>query len=67
MIYLDPSLLGWRTLVETWMKNCPEYWTLDQNGVDIMCLFDWITPSCLKFVHCNCAQLINAGEINIVL
>lgn len=67
MIYLDPSTLGWRPLVKMWLKNCPELWSLDQNGIDIMCLFDWITDPCLYFVRRNCVQLTNAGETNTVL
>lgn len=67
MIYLDSLALGWRPLIEAWMKTCPEFWSLDQNGIDIMCLFDWITPPCLGFVRCNCVQLTNAGETNAVL
>ncbi|XP_025190774.1 dynein heavy chain 7, axonemal [Melanaphis sacchari] len=67
IIYLDPIALGWRPLIESWIKTCPEFWSLNQNGIDIMCLFDWITPPCLYFVRHSCVQLANAGEINIVL
>lgn len=67
MVYLDPIALGWRPLIESWIKTCPELWSLNQNGIDIMCLFDWITPPCLYFIRHNCVQLTNAGEINIVL
>ncbi|VVC44482.1 Dynein heavy chain, domain-2,Dynein heavy chain domain,Dynein heavy chain, P-loop containing D4 domain,P- [Cinara cedri] len=67
IIYLDPLNLGWRPLIETWIKTCPESWSLDQHGIDIMYLFDWIAPPCLHFVHQNCVELINAGEANTVL
>ncbi|VVC38423.1 Dynein heavy chain, coiled coil stalk,P-loop containing nucleoside triphosphate hydrolase,Dynein heavy [Cinara cedri] len=67
MIYLDPDDLGWRPLIEIWIKNCPEFWSLNQNGIDIMCLFDWLTPPCLYFVRRNCVQLVNAGSTNMVL
>jgi len=67
MIYLDPVALGWKPLIDRWIQTCPESWSIDQNGIDIMCLFDWITPPCLCFVHQSCVQLTNAGETNIVL
>jgi len=67
MIYLDPTTLGWRPLVESWMKNCPEFWTSGQNGKDLIGLFDWLTPPCLYFVRRHCVQLTNAGETNTVL
>lgn len=67
MIYLDPLNLGWRPLIISWMKVCPNIWSLDQNGIDILCLFDWITPPCLSFIHRNCVQLTNAGDTNTVL
>jgi len=67
MIYFDPASLGWRPLIEMWLKTCPEFWYSDQNGIDIMCLFDWITNPCLYFVRSNCIQLTNAGETNTVL
>jgi len=67
MIYLDPLTLGWRPLIEMWLKTCPEYWSSGQNGIDIISLFEWITPACLYFVSHNCVQLTNAGETNTVL
>lgn len=67
MIFMDPLTLGWRPLVVTWMESCPEVWSSDQNGVDIMGLFDWITPPCLNFIRRNCVQLTSAGETNMVL
>lgn len=67
MIYSDPLTMGWRPLVVSWMQTCEEFWSLGQNGIDIMCLFDWITPPCLYFIRRNCVQLTNAGETNTVL
>lgn len=64
---MDPLNLSWRPLIESWIKTCPKIWSFDQNGINIMCLFDWVTPPCLHFVHKNCVQLIFAGEVNIVL
>lgn len=66
MIYLDPSTLGWKPLIETWIKNC-EFYSCERNGIDILCLFDWITPPCLQFVRRNCVQVTSAGETNTVL
>jgi len=64
---MDPSSLGWKPLLDSWMETCPDFWSSGQNRVDIMCLFEWITPPCLYFVRRNCVQLTNAGETNTVL
>jgi len=66
MIYLDPLSLGWRPLIESWKNTCSEFLPLNQNGINFMDLFDWITAPCLSFIRLNCVQLTNAGEINAV-
>ncbi|XP_050526602.1 dynein axonemal heavy chain 12 isoform X2 [Daktulosphaira vitifoliae] len=67
MIYMDPIILGWKPLLESWMETCSEFWSTGQNGIDIMSLFDWIAPPCLYFIRRSCTQLTTAGETNMVM
>lgn len=65
MIYMEPSTLGWRVHVESWIVTCSPDW-MECNEEFIMALFDWIVPPSLYFIRKYCRQLCNPGEINLV-
>ncbi|ELV12158.1 Dynein heavy chain 12, axonemal [Tupaia chinensis] len=60
MIYLEPSQLGWKPLVTSWLSSLkgpllePEHQTLLRE------LFDWLIPPCLKLRKKKCKNIIMA-------
>ncbi|KAF5300238.1 hypothetical protein FQR65_LT09192 [Abscondita terminalis] len=65
MIYMEPSTLGWRPHVESWLPTCHKEWTEGLTDY-ILEIFDWIVPPSLYFIRKQCRQLCSAGEINLV-
>jgi len=46
MIYLEPRVLGWRPLIESWVHSeIAEPLKMYKN--DILALFDFLVPQCL--------------------
>ena len=43
MVYVQPSLLGWRPPVESWMNTLPPGLT-ESHKEHIISLFDWLVP-----------------------
>lgn len=59
MIYLEPRVLGWRPLVESWV-NGEIAEPLKMYKHDILALFDFFVPQCL-------GMLFNIYDIFFVL
>lgn len=66
MIYLEPETLGWRPLVQSWLKKQNRLW-LEGNEEVVNDLFEWIIPPCLNFTRKNCTFICNAGVANRVV
>jgi dynein heavy chain len=49
MVYVQPSLLGWRPLVESWAHALPSSYT-DRIKESIFDLCDWLLPPTLRLV-----------------
>eukprot|EP00741_Cyanophora_paradoxa_P007767 tig00001206_g7515.t1 len=50
MVYMEPSQLGWRALLKSWLHKLPK--TLSElHGDRIARLFDWMVDPCLKLVR----------------
>ena len=56
MIYLEPSSLGWRPVLQSWINTLPEMLRGDNEKV-ITGLFEWVCPPLLYFVRKNCKVL----------
>lgn len=65
MIYMEPSTLGWRPLLESWLQSAPTEWA-QPHSHNLYGMFDWLMDPLLYFVRKNCTQLANAGDANIV-
>jgi len=52
MIYLEPSSLGWRPVLQSWINTLPDY--LKENEKTIKALFEWVCPPLLYFVRKKC-------------
>ena len=64
MIYMEPDLLGWRPIVNSWQKNLNLSVELKQL---INSLFEWIVPPCLSFVAKECREFVATSGINMVV
>lgn len=49
MIFLEPKLLGWRPLMDSYKKILEKYVLVEQLEI-IIDLVDWLVPPCLKFL-----------------
>ena len=50
MIYMEPSMLGWQPLMESWINTLPSTIT-DENKELIIELYTRMVPCCLNFVR----------------
>ena len=66
MVYVQPSLLGWRPPVESWMNNLPPGLT-ESHKEHIMNLFDWLVPPALRIVTKMCKMPVPLQEINLIM
>ncbi|XP_053147136.1 dynein axonemal heavy chain 12 isoform X3 [Hemicordylus capensis] len=67
MIYLEPSQLGWKPLVSSWLNTLPE--PLDQNEHQelLQDLFNWLTPPALRVRKKKCKELVPTSNSNAVV
>lgn len=54
MIYLEPSQLGWRPLVTSWLSKLPEPLNLKGYQDLLQGLFDWLIPPVLRLRQKQC-------------
>ncbi|KAK5645094.1 hypothetical protein RI129_006394 [Pyrocoelia pectoralis] len=65
MIYMEPTTLGWRCHVESWINVCNVDW-MESNEDYVLEIFNWVVPPSLSYIRKNCKQLCSAGEVNLV-
>ncbi|XP_053595266.1 dynein axonemal heavy chain 7 [Microplitis demolitor] len=64
MIYIEPHVLGWRPIAESWYKTLPSW---SEDYVDIIRdMFEWLIDGCLEFTRKKCRITLHAGQINQV-
>uniref|UniRef100_A0A8C0VR11 Dynein axonemal heavy chain 12 n=1 Tax=Cyanistes caeruleus TaxID=156563 RepID=A0A8C0VR11_CYACU len=54
MIYLEPSQLGWRPLVTSWLSKLPEPLNSEEHHDLLQALFDWLVPPALRVRQKQC-------------
>ncbi|PSN57356.1 Dynein heavy chain 12 [Blattella germanica] len=66
MIYMEPSALGWKPLVLSWIEKGNPSWC---NGNEKLLedMFDWLVPPSLEFIKRNCVQLVSPGISNLIM
>ena len=65
MVYVQPSLLGWRPLVQSWTETLPEGYTPKHCGA-IIELCNWLLPPVLRLLTKFLDQPVNQQEQIIV-
>ncbi|EAA13034.3 AGAP011441-PA [Anopheles gambiae str. PEST] len=66
MIFMEPSVIGWESFVESWIERCNNSWTHDWHDL-LMELFRWIIPDCLEFIRCHGHQYLHPGDVNLLM
>ena len=61
MIYLEPTTLGWRPIMRSWINALPRVLT-KEGGEIIECTFEWLLDPCLNFVRKNCKVRYTGGQ-----
>uniref|UniRef100_A0A672VCY4 Dynein axonemal heavy chain 12 n=1 Tax=Strigops habroptila TaxID=2489341 RepID=A0A672VCY4_STRHB len=67
MIYLEPSQLGWKPLVASWLNKLPEPLNLKEHRDLLQGLFDWLIPPALRLRQKQCKELVPTSDINAVV
>eukprot|EP00899_Mesostigma_viride_P020786 jgi/Mesvir1/28709/Mv19680-RA.1 len=66
MVYLEPHQLGWRPLLESWLKTLPKVLQGEAEQSRIAGLFDWLMPPCLRWLrHSGVRELSPTLDANI--
>jgi len=65
MVYMEPSQLGWRPLLASWLEALPP--TVSETDKTLLQdLFEWLVEPCLFFVRKSCRAPVPAQDINLV-
>ena len=64
MVYVQPSLLGWRPVMVSWLDTLPPGVT-ETHKEQITALFDWLVPPCLRVATKICKMPQPMQEINL--
>ncbi|KAM6256904.1 dynein axonemal heavy chain 12 [Porphyrio hochstetteri] len=67
MIYLEPSQLGWKPIVTSWLNKLPEPLNLKAHQDLLQELFDWLIPPALRLRQKQCKELVPTSNINVVV
>ncbi|NXG19392.1 DYH7 protein, partial [Grallaria varia] len=67
MIYLEPSQLGWRPLVTSWLSKLPEPLNSKDHQDLLEGLFDWLIPPAVKVRQKQCKELVPTSNTNVVV
>uniref|UniRef100_A0A8C9Y9T2 Dynein axonemal heavy chain 12 n=1 Tax=Sander lucioperca TaxID=283035 RepID=A0A8C9Y9T2_SANLU len=54
MIYMEPSQLGWKPLVISWMNNLPDALQSADNRSLLLELFHWLLPPAFRMLRKHC-------------
>ncbi|GIL46228.1 hypothetical protein Vafri_3260 [Volvox africanus] len=66
MVYMQPSLLGWRPVVQSWMNTLPAVVTQEIKE-HLNNLLEWLIPPCLRLVGKDCVQPVACQDINMTM
>ena len=66
MVYVQPSLLGWKPPVDSWINTLPAGME-ESHKEQIVALFDWLVPPCLRIVTKMCKMPVALQEINLIM
>ncbi|GFO33725.1 dynein heavy chain 12, axonemal-like, partial [Plakobranchus ocellatus] len=63
MVYLEPTTLGWRPLVKSWLAEFPK--VVGEEALEMLeALFEWLVDPCLEFIRKNCREYVQGSAAN---
>jgi len=67
MVYVQPSLLGWRPIMESWLNTMDRFPALTAAHKEQMAaMFDWLVPPMVRVATKECKMPQPCDEINLV-
>jgi len=66
MVYVQPSLLGWRPIVQSWMQTLPDKTITPKFRETIQEMLESLLQPLLRLVSKDCKQPVVMQEINLV-
>ncbi|MEW5299252.1 MAG: hypothetical protein WDW36_002285 [Sanguina aurantia] len=66
MVYVQPALLGWRPVMLSWLATLPPAVT-DAQKQQMVCLFDWLVPPCLRVALTLVRSPLPMQDINLAV
>ncbi|KXZ43278.1 hypothetical protein GPECTOR_96g744 [Gonium pectorale] len=66
IIAMQPSLLGWRPVLDSWVKTLPEVVTPPLREY-VYKLVDWLVSPCLRLVVKDLVQPVPCQDINLIV
>ncbi|KAB1264175.1 Dynein heavy chain 12; axonemal [Camelus dromedarius] len=67
MIYLEPSQLGWKPLVSSWLNSLKGPLQEPEHQALLRGLFDWLIQPTLNLRKKKCKELIPTSDSNVVV
>uniref|UniRef100_A0A8C9Y7R2 Dynein axonemal heavy chain 12 n=1 Tax=Sander lucioperca TaxID=283035 RepID=A0A8C9Y7R2_SANLU len=67
MIYMEPSQLGWKPLVISWMNNLPDALQSADNRSLLLELFHWLLPPAFRMLRKHCREVVSTSNSNTVV
>ncbi|XP_037539995.1 dynein heavy chain 12, axonemal [Nematolebias whitei] len=67
MIYMEPSQLGWKPLVISWMNTLPEALQTHVSRSLLLELFLWLLPPTLIHLRKHCREVVPTSNSNTVV
>ena len=65
MVYVQPSLLGWRPLMLSWLTTLPAA-IGEARRAQLVAMFDWLVPPCLRVATKECKMPQPMQDLNLV-
>jgi hypothetical protein len=67
IIYFEPSIIGTRSLIDSWLKWDLPSFINDKQAKIISSLCDWLVEACLDFVITKCDQFIKCSRMHLLM
>ncbi|XP_066246402.1 dynein axonemal heavy chain 3 [Euwallacea similis] len=64
MIYMEPHLLGWKPLMDSYVTALENILLPEQIEILVECT-DWLVPPCLEFINTKCKKFVETSDTHL--
>ncbi|KAL1497384.1 hypothetical protein ABEB36_008364 [Hypothenemus hampei] len=64
MIYMEPHLLGWKPLMDSYVATLEKILLPEQIEILVECT-EWLVPPCLEFINNNCKKFVETSDTHL--